>query len=138
MGKFSDFGIGADVVVGKKIEIDEIFDRRVLVEKVKISPTKYPGKNASGNRMQMQIVFAEFRDEPDDAGDYYVKDGTGQPIGERRSCFTGSDTLMRQIEQAVAALPGINAQRAEQGLKPIDVYPMDTTIVKNGKCFLFT
>lgn len=138
MAKFSDFGIGMDVIVGKKIEIEDLFDKRILVEKTKISPTKYPGKNTSGNRMQMQIVLAEFHDTPDEQGDCFAKDGTGAPVGERRSCFTGSDTLMTQIERAKSQLPGINAERAEQGLPPIDVFPMDTTIVKNGKCFLFT
>lgn len=138
MAKFSDFGIGSDVIVGKAIEMDDLFDRRILIEKVKIAPTKYPGKNASGMRMQMQVVLAEFNEQADAMGDYFVKDETGRAVGVRRSCFTGSDTLMNQIEQAEAQLPGINAQRAEQGLQPIDVYPMDTTIVKQGKCFMFT
>lgn len=138
MGRFCDFGIGADVIIGKAIEIDELFDKRIIVEKVIIAPTKYPGKNASGNRMQMQIVFATFNDVADANGDYFVKDSNGRPVGEMRSCFTGSDSLMRQIEQAQTQLPGINAERAEHGLTPIDVFPMDTTIVKQGKCFLFT
>lgn len=138
MAKFSDFGIGSDVIVGKSIDIDELFDRRIVIEKVKIAPTKYPGKNASGMRMQMQIVLASFNDTADKNGDYYVKDDTGRPMGERRSCFTGSDTLMHQVEQAESQLPGINATRAENGLPAIDVYPMDTTIVRQGKCFLFT
>lgn len=138
MAKFSDIGIDADIIIGKKVEIDELFDKRIVIEKTIVAPTKYPGKNSSGNRMQMQVVFATFNDEPDASGDYFVKDATGRAVGERHSCFTGSDSLMRQIEQAQNAMPGINAKRAEQGLQPIDVFPMDTTIVKQGKCFLFT
>lgn len=137
--KFSEFGVDTDVIIGKGIEIEELFDRRILVEKIKIEPTKYPGKNTSGMRMQMQIVFATFNPQADADGDYYTKDNSGHAIGERRSCFTGSDTLMNQIDKAQSQIPGINARRAEMGLNPVDdVFPMDTIIVKNGKCFMFT
>lgn len=138
MGKFSDFGVNSDVILGKSIEIEELFGKRILVEKIKVSPSKYPGKNTSGNRMQMQVVLADFKEVADKQGDFYVKDATGEPIGERRSCFTGSDSLMNQIRDAETRLPGINEKRIKEGKEPIDLFPMDTTIVKQGKCFLFT
>lgn len=128
MARFCDLGITADVVIGKGIEIEELFDRRILIEKVIIQPTKYPGKNASGLRMQMQIVLAKFHETPDAKGDYYEKDETGLPIGERRSCFTGSDILISAIQKAESMHPD----------NPMCVYPIDTTIVKVSKCFQFT
>lgn len=42
MAKFSELGIETDVVVGRSI----------------IQSTKYPGKNSSNLRMQMQVVLA--------------------------------------------------------------------------------
>ena len=125
-------------VVGKKIEIDELFNRRILIEKAIIKPTKYPGKNSSGLRMQMQVCLATFYESPDENGDYFRKDANGSPDGERRSCFTGSDVLISAIQNAEARMPEINEQRAAKGLSPISVYPIDTTIVKVGKCFKFT
>ena len=47
MAKFCELGIESDVVIGKGIEIEELFNRRILIEKTIIQPTKYPGKNAS-------------------------------------------------------------------------------------------
>lgn len=47
MAKFSDLGIEADVIVGKGIDLEELFDKRILIEKVLIQPTKFPGKNQS-------------------------------------------------------------------------------------------
>ena len=104
--------------------MDELFGRRVLIEKTIIQPTKYPGKNASGLRMQMQVVLATFNEQADEDGDFYTKDANGSPIGERRSCFTGSDILISSIQQAESAIPKL--------------YPLDTTISKVGKCFQFT
>ncbi len=48
MAKFCELGIESDVVIGNGIEIEELFNRRILIEKIIIQPTKYPGKNASG------------------------------------------------------------------------------------------
>ena len=138
MGRFCDFGIDADVIVGKDIELNDLFGQRILVEKIRIMPTKFPGKNASGKCMQMQIVLARFNETADADGDYFEKDKNGRPVGERRSCFTGSDSLMNQIERAKSLLPGINEARAKEGLKPTKVFPMDTIPSKVGKCFLFT
>jgi len=138
MGRFCDFGIDADVIVGKDIELNDLFGQRILVEKIRIMPTKYPGKNASGKCMQMQIVLARFNETADADGDYFEKDKEGRAIGERRSCFTGSDSLMKQIERAESSLPGINEKRVKDGLKPVKVFPMDTIPSKVGKCFLFT
>ncbi len=44
--KFSDLGV--TVVVGKGIEMDELFGQHILIEKTIIKPTNFPGKNSSG------------------------------------------------------------------------------------------
>lgn len=133
MAKFSELGVESDVVVGKSIDMEDLFGRRILIEKTIIQPTKFPGKNSSGLRMQMQVVLATFIDNGE-----YVKRADGSPDGERRSCFTGSDILIGAIQRAETNLPIINNQRQEKGLELLSLYPMDTTIVKVGKCFQFT
>ena len=138
MSKFCELGVESDSIIGKGIEIEELFGRRVLIEKVLIQPTKFPGKNSSGLRMQMQVVLATFNEAADKDGDFFTKNPDGTPIGERRSCFTGSDILIGAIQKAETNLPIINKGRTEKGLPPIKLFPMDTTIVKVGKCFQFT
>lgn len=133
MAKFSELGVESDVVVGKSIDMDELFGRHILIEKTIIQPTKFPGKNSSGLRMQMQVVHATFLEDGS-----YVKRADGTPDGERRSCFTGSDILIGAIQRAETNIPIINKQRQEKGLEALCLYPMDTTIVKVGKCFQFT
>lgn len=138
MARFSELGVEADVVIGKGIDIEDLFGRRVLIEKTIIQPTKYPGKNASGLRMQMQVVLATFNATPDRTGDYFQKDASGVALGERRSCFTGSDILISAIQKAESQMPTLNKLRQERGEPLLSVYPIDTTIVKVGKCFQFT
>lgn len=138
MARFSDLGLEADVIIGKGIDLEDLFDKRILIEKTLIQPTKFPGKNQSGLRMQMQVVLATFNKEPDAEGDYFTKDVNGIAVGERRSCFTGSDILIGYIQKAQAQLPTINERRKANGEKPLNLFPMDTTIVKVGKCFQFT
>lgn len=133
MAKFSELGVESDVVVGKSIDMEDLFGRRILIEKTIIQPTKFPGKNSSGLRMQMQVVLATFLENGE-----YVKRADGSPDGERRSCFTGSDILIGAIQRAETNLPIINNQRQEKRLETLQLYPMDTTIVKVGKCFQFT
>lgn len=133
MAKFSELGVESDVVVGKSIDMEDLFGRRILIEKTIIQPTKFPGKNSSGLRMQMQVVLATFLENGE-----YVKRADGSPDGERRSCFTGSDILIGAVQRAETNLPIINKQRQEKGLEILSLYPMDTTIVKVGKCFQFT
>lgn len=100
MPRFSDSNIESDAIIGKGIDLEELFDRRIVIEKIKIEPTKFPGKNASGMRMQMQVVInAEFMDTPDADGDFFKKDANGKAIGTRRSVFTGSDNLMSEMKQ---------------------------------------
>lgn len=65
MVKFRDLGIRSNAIVGKGIEIEDLFDQRILIEKTKIEPTNFPGKNRSGLRMQMQVVLASFKDPKD-------------------------------------------------------------------------
>lgn len=139
--RFCDIGIKDDRIVGKNISILDLFDKRILIEKTRIESTKFPGKNTSGLRMQMQIVlaeFAEFSDAKDDVGDYFVKDDKGIAVGERRSCFTGSDSLINAIKASELRMQDINRERKSVGEEDIDIYPIDTTIVKVGQCFTFT
>lgn len=125
MARFSDLGITTtDAIIGKGVPLGELFGKRIIIEKTLITPSKYPGKNASGMRMQMQVVFADFHDEPDSSGDYFEKGVDGKPKGERYSCFTGSDNLISAIREAES--------------KGVNLYPLDTTIVKVGRCFQFT
>lgn len=133
MAKFSELGIESDVVIGKGIDMDELFGRRILIEKTIIQPTNFPGKNSSGLRMQMQVCLATFLENGD-----YVKRADGTPEGERRSCFTGSDILIGAIQKAENQMPITNQARANKRLDALQLYPMDTTIVKVGKCFQFT
>ena len=118
--KFSELGITNDVVIGKAIEIEDLFDQPVLIEKTIIKPTKYPGKNTSGLRMQMQVCLPTWNEDGS-----YKCDASGKPEGQRRSCFTGSDILIGAIKQA-------ETQHNNE------LYPLETTIVKVGKWFQFT
>lgn len=44
MAKFCELGVESDVVIGKGIDMEDLFGRRILIEKVIIQPTKFPGK----------------------------------------------------------------------------------------------
>lgn len=136
MPRFSDSNIESDAISGKGIDLEELFDRRIVIEKIKIEPTKFPGKNASGMRMQMQVVInAEFMDTPDADGDFFKKDANGKAIGTRRSVFTGSDNLMSEMKQVQSQW---KTERVSQGLPAVDFVVFDTTIAKVGKMFHFT
>ena len=136
MPRFSDTKIETGAIIGKGIDLEDLFDKRIVVEKIKIEPTKFPGKNASGMRMQMQVIVdAKFNDNPDKEGDYFVKDANGLAIGQRRSVFTGSDNLMEEMTKAQTQF---KSDRASEGLKPKDFIVFDTTITKIGKMFHFT
>lgn len=137
MARFGDLGIESGAIIGKGIEIEELFGKRILIEKTKISKSKFTGKNNSGLRLQMQVVLASFNDVADSNGDFFVKKPDGTPDGERRCCFTGSDILIQGIQDAEAKVQEMNGKRAGNE-PPIELYPIDTTIVKVGKCFNFT
>lgn len=130
--KFSDLGVTTDVVVGKGIEMDELFGQHILIEK-QLSNRRISGENSSGLRMQMQVCFPTWL--PDGS---WEKGEDGNPKGQRRSCFTGSDVLIGAIQEAEQRIPIINKDRESKGLPLLNLYPMDTTIVKVGKCFQFT
>ncbi len=138
MARFGDLGIESGAIIGKGIEIEELFGKRILIEKTKISKSKFTGKNNSGMRLQMQVVLASFNECADSNGDFFVKKPDGTPDGERRCCFTGSDILIEGIQEAEAKVSAMNVERAGKGDAPIELYPIDTTIVKVGKCFNFT
>lgn len=102
--KFSSLGIVPDVIIGDKIPINDILNKHILVYKTKIDKSKFDNRNKSGLRMQMQIKV-----EGDDC---------------YRSCFTGSDTLIGMMNEAMQ--------------KDEFKYPLETTIIKNGKMLVFT
>jgi len=56
--KFSDLGITVDseVFVGRKIEIDDIFDQEIIIHDFRIVPSKFP-KNGCTECLHMQISF---------------------------------------------------------------------------------
>lgn len=136
MPRFCDSNIETDAIIGKGIDLDDLFDKRIVVEKIKIQPTKFPGKNASGMRMQMQVIpVAKFNDEPDEEGDFFVKGENGLCIGTRRSVFTGSDNLMEELQKAQLDFKN---WRTSRNLAPKDFIVFDTTITKVGKMFHFT
>ena len=136
MPRFCDSNIETDAIIGKGIDLDDLFDKRIVVEKIKIQPTKFPGKNASGMRMQMQVIpDAKFNDEPDEEGDFFVKGENGLCIGTRRSVFTGSDNLMEELQKAQL---DFKTWRTSRNLAPKDFIVFDTTITKVGKMFHFT
>lgn len=136
MPRFCDSNIETDAIIGKGIDLDDLFDKRIVVEKIKIQPTKFPGKNASGMRMQMQVIpDAKFNDEPDEEGDFFVKGENGLCIGTRRSVFTGSDNLMEELQKSQLDFKN---WRTSRNLAPKDFIVFDTTITKVGKMFHFT
>ena len=136
MPRFCDSNIETDAIIGKGIDLDDLFDKRIVVEKIKIQPIKFPGKNASGMRMQMQVIpDAKFNDEPDEEGDFFVKGENGLCIGTRRSVFTGSDNLMEELQKAQLDFKN---WRTSRNLAPKDFIVFDTTITKVGKMFHFT
>ena len=136
MPRFCDSNIETDAIIGNGIDLDDLFDKRIVVEKIKIQPTKFPGKNASGMRMQMQVIpDAKFNDEPDEEGDFFVKGENGLCIGTRRSVFTGSDNLMEELQKAQLDFKN---WRTSRNLAPKDFIVFDTTITKVGKMFHFT
>ena len=79
MAKFCELGVESDVVIGKGVDMEDLFGRRILIEKVIIQPTKFPGKNSSGLRMQMQVVLATFNEAADKDGDFFTKNPDGTP-----------------------------------------------------------
>lgn len=136
MPRFCDSNIETDAIIGKGIDLGDLFGKRIVVEKIKIQPTKFPGKNASGMRMQMQVIpDAKFNDEPDEEGDFFVKGENGLCIGTRRSVFTGSDNLMEELQKAQLDFKN---WRTSRNLAPKDFIVFDTTITKVGKMFHFT
>lgn len=132
MAKFSELGVTTDVVVGKGIEIEDLFGRRILIEKTIIAESKFPAKNQSGLRMQMQVCLSEWEEDGT-----FKTDIHGQPDGQRRSCFTGSDILIGSIQRAEEIIAEKNNNRSA-GSPEISLYPMETIIVKVGKGFQFT
>ena len=80
MRSFSELGLKTDMIIGDRITIDSLFNKEIVIEKTIIAETKYPGRNSSGMRMQMQLYIP--------------------PSNKRYSCFTGSDSLINLIQLA--------------------------------------
>jgi hypothetical protein len=125
--RFSDLSISDETLIGNKIELSNLFGKRIVVEKIKFRVSKYRRNDEDGSCMLMQICIATFNNTPDKQGDYFVKNEDGSPKGERRFTSTGSAVL---IDQAKKALAELNKQD-----KP---FILDTTIQKIGKSYQFT
>ena len=125
--RFSELGINDNTLIGDRIELSALFGKRILIEKIKFIDSKFRKINEEGSCMLMQICFAQFNAVPDSAGDYFVKDENGSPVGERRFTSTGSTVLIDQAKQALKILD-------KQG-KP---FLLDVTIKKIGKSYQFT
>lgn len=102
--KFSSLGIIPDVIIGDKISINDLLGVRIRVYKVKIDKSKFSDRNRSGLRMQMQVKL--------DGCDGF------------RSCFTGSDTLISMMREAID--------------KTNKLFPLETKIIRSGKMLIFT
>lgn len=101
--RFKDLGIKPNCILGEKKPIDSLINCTFIIDKAKIDKSKFEGRNQSGMRMQMQIRLEE----------------KGCPY----SCFTGSDNLIRLIEEAREA--------------KTDLFPLEVTLVKIGRMFSF-
>lgn len=124
--RFSDLNISEEQIIGRKLELTSLFGRRILVERLKIRQSKY--KDSCGRCLMMQVCLCDFNTDPDDNGDYFVKDRYGEPEGERRFVSTGSDVLIRQAEKIMEMME-------EHSIKKLR---LDTTIQKVGKSYQFT
>lgn len=124
--RFSDLNISEEQILGRKLELTSLFGRRILVERLKIRQSKY--KDSCGRCLMMQVCLCEFNAEPDDNGDYFVKDRYGEPEGERRFVSTGSSVMIGQAEKVLK----LNQEAGNKKLR------LDTTIQKVGKSYQFT
>jgi len=90
MNRFSDFADTSisPILDGKKISLDEVLDREIIVLNYRIKNTKY---SDAKNPDCLTVQFS-FEDKPDD----------------RRVFFSGSSVLMRQLEQYKEKLPFIS------------------------------
>lgn len=41
MPRFCDSNIESDAIIGKGIDLEELFDQRIVIEKIKIEPTNF-------------------------------------------------------------------------------------------------
>lgn len=124
--RFSDLGIADETLIGNKIEFSALFGKRILIEKIKFRVSKY-SRGDNNTCMLMQVCFAQFNAIPDAQGDYFAKDESGSPIGERRFTSTGSAVLIDQAKKAEDFF--------RNNGKP---FLLDTTIQKIGKSYQFT
>ena len=87
MNKYSDFADTtiSPVLDGKKISLDEVLDKEIIVLSYRIKNTKFADAKNS-DCLTVQFAFA---DNPD----------------ERRIFFSGSSVLTRQLEQHKDKLP---------------------------------
>jgi hypothetical protein len=78
MKRFSDLGISthSDSFAGEKIRIARIINREIVILNFKLEPSKYP-KNKTGKCLHLQL----------------------EVDGEKKVLFTGSDILIKTMEQ---------------------------------------
>lgn len=88
----------AESFTGDQIKISKILNKQITVHKFRIVPSKYQEKG-NGKRLDMQIKVGD----------------------ETRVVWTGSQTLMNQIQQV-----------------PSDKFPFTTIIIQENERFQFT
>lgn len=99
MKKFSDLNIVVNTpMTGDKIKISKVLNREIILSDYCFSDSKFQ-KNKSGKCLCLQIVYE----------------------GEKRVVFTGSEVLIKQVEQITK-----------------NDLPIECTIIQQGEHYEFT
>lgn len=98
MKQFKDFNIQTkEVLIGEKISIHKVLNRPVIVISSRVTESKFSKNNSKCLALQIELE------------------------GAKRVLFSGSQILIKQIEQV-----------------PEGEYPFETEIIKQGEHFEFT
>jgi len=88
--RFSDFAIEPIGLDGEKIQLDRILNCEIVVTGYRLMATKYPGKNKSGNALQLQFKILAIASGIETLPNVL---------------FTGSDVLIDQIQKYAEHIP---------------------------------
>jgi len=86
--EFADEPVGLD---GEKVTIDRALNCEMVVTGYRLLTTKYPGKNKSGNALQLQFKI--------------LVPGAEIETVQPNILFTGSDVLIEQIQKYAEHIP---------------------------------
>jgi len=89
--RFSDFSEEPLCLNGEKVQIDRILNKTITVTGFRVLSSKYPGKNKSGNALQLQFKI--------------LRPGINIEDIEPNVLFTGSDVLIDQITKYSKHVP---------------------------------